>query len=474
MKRAALFLLLLVPAAAEDIRDSILKNPQSPYYVDFAHYPKADSRLPVGVFDSGTGGLTVLDAMLRYDEHRNGDGSEGADGVPDFATEDLIYLADQANMPYGNYPSVGKTDLLKEHVLKCAQFLLGTRYYADGPRNDKKPVKAIVIACNTATAYAKSDIEAMLQKAGSDLKVIGVIDAGARAALESLGPQGTGSIAIFATAGTVASGGYERALQKIHDEMGYTWPLQTYSQGGVGLAESIDEDSSYIDRKASEPRTTYKGPSLKEKDVETYRLHRDGLLMDADCSCVQINSPENYVRYHLVQLLETMHKDPQARPLQALILGCTHYPYMQAEIRQTLQELRQNPRYALLLAPQVALIDPAQNTARALWTHLHQSGLENHVGSWKNSEFYITVPNPETTPENATEAAGTRFTYDYKYGRSPGENRPFVRTVPFSRANIPDEVASRFAQLIPSVYSLIRDFDSRHPKTAFLPADQRL
>ena len=149
MKKSLIALLALTPLAfAEDVRHSILANPQSPYYVDFAHYPKADPGLPVGVFDSGTGGLTVLNAIVAYDEHNNASGAEGSDGQPDFAHEDMIYLADQANLPYGNYPGVGKTDLLLEHILKCAQFLLGSNYYGDAARGDKKPVKVMVIACS--------------------------------------------------------------------------------------------------------------------------------------------------------------------------------------------------------------------------------------------------------------------------------------------------------------------------------------
>ena len=90
------------------------------------------------------------------------------DGILDFEKECFIYLADQANMPYGNYPSLGKTDVLKEHILKDVQFLLGNKYYQSSGdekfKTDKLPVKAIVIACNTATAYGMDDIETLFQK----------------------------------------------------------------------------------------------------------------------------------------------------------------------------------------------------------------------------------------------------------------------------------------------------------------------
>ncbi|MBT9583508.1 aspartate/glutamate racemase family protein [bacterium] len=478
-KSALLFILLSCLAPAEDVRQSILSDPKSPYYVDFSRYPRGDRSLPVGVFDSGTGGLTVLNAIVQYDEHNNRSGLDGADGEADFCHEDMIYLADQANMPYGNYASEGKTDLLIEHILKCAQFLLGNRYYGDGPKLDKKPVKVVVIACNTATAYGKTSVEELLKQAPSDLKVIGVIDAGARGALSVFGPQESGSVGIFATTGTVASGGYVRAIRRLQSELGLAGDVQTFSQGGLGLAEAIDEEPDFIDRKATTVRPNYRGPKVDVGLLPFYHFNQDpsSLLCDGpspeECSCVQINSPENYARFHIVSLLESMRKEPSARPLKAIILGCTHYPYVQEHIDRVLGELRQQDRYQALIGDQVVLVDPAVNTARELYTHLHQQKLENSAGSLENSEFYISVPNPEV-PGAQLEAAGSRFSYAYKYGRTAGQGLAYVRNVPFSRQNIPAEVASRLRQQIPAVYRLIQRFEETNAKTRFLAPDQRL
>ena len=113
--------------------------------------------LPIGVFDSGTGGLTVLEAMLTLDAFNNVTGKPGADGKPDFDKEYFQYLADQANMPYGNYAAENKTDLLKEHVVKNMDFLYKTKYdiIKDevSTEQQKQGVKMLVLACNTATAY---------------------------------------------------------------------------------------------------------------------------------------------------------------------------------------------------------------------------------------------------------------------------------------------------------------------------------
>src|SRR3954468_5284684 len=65
------------------------------------------SRLPIGVFDSGIGGLTVLEAILKIDAFNNKTLQPGPDGVPDLEGEEFVYLGDQANMPYGNYPARG-------------------------------------------------------------------------------------------------------------------------------------------------------------------------------------------------------------------------------------------------------------------------------------------------------------------------------------------------------------------------------
>lgn len=86
-------------------------------------------------------------------------------------------------MPYGNYHKENQDTLLEEHIIKDVQFLLSNKYYPDAHsaiyRTDKSPVKSIVIACNTATAYGTEKINLLMDRAGLDIKVIGVIDAGA-------------------------------------------------------------------------------------------------------------------------------------------------------------------------------------------------------------------------------------------------------------------------------------------------------
>ncbi|MEC3881053.1 glutamate racemase [Parapedobacter sp. 10938] len=472
---------------------AILEDTASFYYVDVRDYP-TDATLPIGIFDSGTGGLTVMDALVRYDANGNESRIAGSDGLPDFSKEQFIYLADQANMPYGNYYSEDKSDLLVEHVLKDAQFLLSEQYYPEASAvnfvTGKQRVKAIVIACNTATAYAKEDVEALIQKTGLDIPVIGVIDAGARGVLDIFEKDEDGAIGVFATVGTIASKGYERTIMELKDQLGYRGDIQIYNQGGYGMAEAVDREPGFISAVAHEPREDYLGPSLNHGQypiekalMDTYRFDfsDNKMLCDSrssdDCNVLQINSTDNYVRYHLVSLLEQLRNTPGARPLKALVLGCTHYPYLTDELHRTLDELyayQHNGEYVYrrLMAPQIQLIDPAENVAVELHNHLAENARFNPSGSMDSSEFYIAVPN---THNNHVQTDGKgHFTYAYKYGRNVGEIQEYVKVVPFSKANIPAETLGRMGDQIPETFELIRIFNNTSDKTATFPATDRI
>jgi Glutamate racemase len=461
------------------IEEAILHDTGGFYYIDVDAYPADDASLPIGVFDSGTGGLTVLDALVRYDEHHNANQSNGADQVPDFSRETFIYLADQANMPYGNYHAEQKSDLLVEHTLKDVHFMLSGRYYpqatAPDPTGRKRPVKAIVIACNTATAYGKAAVDTFMKKAGLNVPVIGVIDAGARGALAVFEPGESGSIGVFATVGTIASEGYEKTLHRIKSELGYTGDIQVYNQGGHGVAEAVDEEPDFIDRKATIPRSNYRGPALGHASypidrtlLDAYRFDFTGnkMLCDSesalDCSIMQLNDTENYVRYHLVSLLEQMRKQGNAKPLKALLLGCTHYPYLTGKIEQVLNELYNYKkggeyRFRHLMNETVHIIDPAENVADELYAYLNQRRAFNPSGDVARSEFFISVPNTGNKLVK-TDRAG-HFTYEYKYGRNAGEIQEYVKVVPFDSSNIPAETITRMRAAIPQTFRLIDVFN---------------
>jgi hypothetical protein len=189
-----------------------------------------------------------------------------------------------------------------------------------------------------------------------------------------------------------------------------------------------------------------------------------------DCSQLQINSSENYIRFHLVSLLEQMLKTENAQPLKSLILGCTHYPYLIKEINEVLMELKNykgndgNYKYRSLISEKVHIVDPSIFVARELHQALAQKELFNNNGNMlENSEFYISVPNTENKNVKL-EGQELRFSYDYKYGRNENEIQEYVKVVPFDRKNVSDLTLERFKSIIPNTYELIRNFSQHSPK----------
>ncbi|MBM3419713.1 MAG: Asp/Glu/hydantoin racemase [Bacteroidetes bacterium] len=486
--RRTLIAVLLLPAAILSctgrrggvsdepaIITTILSERESFYYLSTTGYPAGDRTLPVGVFDSGTGGLTVLEAILAADAFNNETMEKGSDSLPDFSDERFIYLADQANMPYGIYSSEGKTDLLVEHVIKDAQFLMSERYYASDTSTTwitgKDRVKAIVVACNTATAYGLPALMRFIESTGTGLKVIGVIDAGARGALQLFAPGEDGSIGVLATVGTVASGGYDATIRRMAEAAGSYGDIMIFSQGGHGIAEAVDGERDFTDRSVTAPRNDYRGPSLGDSlfrierhllDAYNFSFSENKMLCDAenagDCTVMQINDPENYMRYHIVSLLEKIRQTPDAHPLKVIILGCTHYPYLTETINQVLTELRNlrdtaGYRYRDLMDEEVHLVDPSVNVATELYEHLTRTELYSESPVSGGIEFYISVPN-SGNPQVKVDNMG-RFTYEYKYGRSAGENQEYVKVVPFSPLNIPEETLQRLKQYTPLSYRAI-------------------
>ena len=131
-------------------------------------------RRPIGVFDSGVGGLTVVSALRRL-----------------LPTENIFYLGDNARIPYGNKGAA----TVERYSFELTGLLL-----AEG-------AKAVVVACNTATALAVPRLQETLK-----VPVVGVIAPGAAAAVAV---TRSGRVGVIGTHATVASGAYERALKKL-------------------------------------------------------------------------------------------------------------------------------------------------------------------------------------------------------------------------------------------------------------------
>jgi len=128
---------------------------------------------PIGIFDSGIGGLTVVRAVYERLPH-----------------ESTVYFGDTARVPYG--PKSPET--VRRYSLEILEWLL------------RQGVKAVVVACNTSTAHALETLQAH-----SPVPVVGVIEPGARAAVAA---SAGGPIGVIGTAGTIASNAYARAIQR--------------------------------------------------------------------------------------------------------------------------------------------------------------------------------------------------------------------------------------------------------------------
>ena len=196
---------------------------------------------PVGVFDSGVGGLTVAREIMRH-----------------LPNENIVYFGDTARVPYG---SKSKDNIIR-YSRQIIHFLR------------TKGVKAIVIACNTASALALDVV-----REESDIPIIGVVEPGARAALET---TKTRKIGVIGTEGTLRSAMYEKIIQ------------------------GIDPEASVIGKAC---------PLFVPLVEEGFAKHR---------------VTQEIIDYYLASFMET--------DIDSLILGCTHYPLLRSRIREYVGE----------------------------------------------------------------------------------------------------------------------------------------
>jgi glutamate racemase len=140
--------------------------------------PLRRNSAPIGVFDSGVGGLTVLRALRAQ-----------------LPNESFIYLGDTARLPYGTKSK----DSVLRYSLQATEFLVS------------RGVKYLVIACNTASAVAVDDLRARF----APMPVIGVVEPGAAAGCRA---TKSGGIAVIATEGTVRGGAYQRCIARLRPD----------------------------------------------------------------------------------------------------------------------------------------------------------------------------------------------------------------------------------------------------------------
>lgn len=198
--------------------------------------------LPIGIFDSGIGGLTVAKAIRQFLPH-----------------ESLIYFGDTAHLPYGDK----SPDLLKKYVSDIARFLVN------------QPVKALVIACNTASAVAYE----MLKNTYPDLPIFEVIEPAVQQAVHSTKNQ---RIGVIGTKTTIYSHIY---LKKILDAI----------------------PTAFVVEKA----TPLLVPMIEEGWIHE-QLSRE--------------------------IIEAYLSDTGFQHIDTLILGCTHYPLIRSEVEHYFEQ----------------------------------------------------------------------------------------------------------------------------------------
>lgn len=234
---------------------------------------------PIGVFDSGVGGLTVAREIMSQ-----------------MPKETIIYFGDTARVPYG---SKSKETIIT-YTRQIIKFLR------------TKKVKAIVIACNTASAFALETV-----KAEMDIPIIGVVKPGAKTAASATHNK---RIGIIGTEGTIRSGVYTEYLNRISPE------VLVYTKSCPLFVPLVEE----------------------------------GMLEDS----VTVEIAERYLR-------EIKQYD-----IDTLVLGCTHYPLL----CQTLQKI---------MGDQVALVNPAYETAKTLKEVLIAKGIESSLNA-VDHKFFVS------------------------------------------------------------------------------------
>lgn len=229
-----------------------------------ASQPTLDS--PIGMFDSGFGGLTVARAVIDLLPHEN-----------------LVYIGDTGRYPYGNKAA----DEVRGYAHELAWSLVRDH-----------GAKLIVVACNTAASVALRELQAVLP-----VPVIGVVEPGARALVRVTRNNRVG---VIGTVGTISSGAYVEAVRKAAATIALT------SAACPGFVEFVERDQTSGDE--------------------------------------------------VMVLAERLLAPVRDAGVDALLLGCTHYPYLARVISE-------------VMGPEVVLVSSADETAFAVRDALIESSM---------------------------------------------------------------------------------------------------
>lgn len=242
---------------------------------------------PIGVFDSGFGGLTVAAALNAR-----------------LPNESLLYFGDTARLPYG----AKSPPVVRAFASEAAGLLLS------------RDIKLLVIACNTATAHAEEALREEL-----DIPVVGVIEPGAAAAVEA---TATGRIGVLGTAGTIASGAYDLAVRRRLGEDG-----RVYAQPCPLFVPLVEE--GWVDHPVTAQVSREYLAHLKEVDVDVlilgcthYPLLRETLQQEMGQGVRLVDSGEETARAVERILAENdLERTAEAPPRHAFFVSDSPYRF---------------------------------------------------------------------------------------------------------------------------------------------------
>jgi glutamate racemase len=301
-------------------------------------------------------------------------------------------------------------------------------------------VKAIVIACNTATAYGIEDIRAALKTWDLDVPVIGVVEAGARAVVERLPVDGKALIVgVLATVGTCSSNAYPKAIARMAGIAGKPVPL-VIQQGSIGLAGAIEGNPAYVWQGAGKRPVGYAGPKW----------------WDATTGKFELNSIQAYAGFDSDRLVERLPepRNFESISLDMVILGCTHFPLAEQEISEALDfNTRAGPAVG-----KKRFINPAEYTAKDLFRELARTKLRNKSDVTKlaapAAEFFLSVANPDA--EGVKLAADGSLDTPYKERREPGHaDREDTKVIRMTPETLPASSSALVAKL-PTVWQQLQ------------------
>jgi len=252
--------------------------------------PQIDAGAPVGVFDSGVGGLTVVREIMRQ--------------IPN---EKIIYFGDTARVPYGNKSK----DIVTRFSRQIVHFL------------QTHHVKTIVVACNTASAYALEELEKEI-----DIPIIGVVKPGAKYASEV---TRNGKIGVIATPATIGSHIYSQYIEEINPEV-------TIYGKACPLFVPLIEEGLWVDPVTDEIARRYLA-ELIDLDIDTlilgcthYPLIRSTLGRIVGENVTLVNPA-----YETAIQLKALLKEKGLLNEKAPVLGDTQYQFYVSDMAEKFQ-----------------------------------------------------------------------------------------------------------------------------------------